>query len=709
MLDVQFRHLRSAVTYLGLGLRGFHSSEGLFNSNLRGYLRSGTTKYRKQKADRTTKDGVAKQPSRLLKYDPNAQIADFTTFGVFPFLQKKLNDFLLPETQKTNAIPDFNASPTPDQKRILSVLKSGHNLLINGGFQTGKSIAMLTYCIEQTLSTTPAFDHHNRPDRVQSLIIVPTDELVNRYATYTRYLLKDIPPNCCPKRLVASSSSQRKTVYTLERGPMNLAFLSHDSKPQFYSTNVDSHNVGVPNIVVTTAALLEKAIQGQLNLEPSALQDLKFIGVDELDIFLLTTSIGEWDVVVQEGNKNKYVNKIEKMIQKLKSDLISCYSDSLTNDLERVEKKHYFKMSSESSFNYSEIVINNRIDDVKSFIANEFKGTSKPDLSLLKKLIKLKRKNLYKPIQYCFLNSAKSNQAYNFGNLPSLSKPEDNDLLISFVDKALRLTNSQKKWKENERRLFQVENFSIPNNAILDNSGKTVFGGIINAYILNSSKSKVKDVQLENEVRDDLSFGDWKNLEKTYLRLKLKQISALNEDNYVSVVYETLCIAKKLGITKPFLIMIPEGVDNSMVAASLQQFGNIGKISCLSSGTVHEESHVIAHPSQLLGNTIPCVSNILVVGIESLLPEFALGKKATCTTKDNIPGLVDPVSDLSIFYLSRLLSSPSSVPKNLIFAISNWNLDPQDIQVTNDLNKLSRSMAFNGLLNHVRLKKTSSN
>lgn len=486
-----------------------------------------------------------------LKYDP-CKDEDFTAYGIVPFFQKRLNDMLLPEDKNSGPIPNYNIKPTDDQRKLLSILKSDHSVVLKGGAQTGKSLSLITYALDAVLSRTPNYKLL-RKTGLDSVIIVPTDELVDTYKKYVEDLLHGIHPRCCPDELVPNKVTKE---FELTRKPLNVEFLS-SKRSEIYSTDGVDGVDGSPQVLVTTFSRINDIIQGKNDSSSlttySLLENVKLVAVDETDIFIQTAQMGSESFVGCQGKKKKYFNKLDVMLRKLQSEHIESFRSDLVKRLNLTEgrfnetskreerdnkgderenkreesdsrresgdsrrdfsntnrefsstnKNSPFK-DSKSNFNYTEFILSHNdlsTSNIEEFVLHE-STKSTINIELLKKMIRQRRKVLYKPIQFCFIYRApppykemlnirasasasrsltkaakqqgeitplKSNEALHgvYSTYLTEKRKEldsrDEDTTMNFVQKIIRFSDDQRLLREKERRLIAAGGYDPEN------------------------------------------------------------------------------------------------------------------------------------------------------------------------------------------------------------------------------------------------------
>ncbi|CUM56140.1 uncharacterized protein AC631_01483 [Debaryomyces fabryi] len=758
-----------------------------------------------------------------LKFDPSDDLTDFTSFGILPFFQEKLNKLLLPRHNSVTSAPDYNVPPTPDQRTLLSILNSEHSLIHRGSSQTGKSLALLIYALNHTLSKVPNFGslkNTKSQQSIDSIILAPTDLLIGKYEFYAKELTKDIPEMCCPDKLLADASQND---YSVTRKPLTVKFLYSDgTSKELCSSNNSEYSSDTPQMLITTPSRLYEIMnEGKSvgNITKENLNEVRFFAIDETDFLLNTTNISNVNNsnLVKSGKKSKYVNKIEKVIRQLQTSQVEYYSSNLYRRLKHVEYLHRSanqEAFAGNKFDHAKFIFEDNTLSTSSVsinieqLVNGSSTTAKPDESLLKKLIKVKRKVLYKPIQYCFIFHSKhsyqqillqlSNKKYKKAIDESIMKElqkihnsrsddklqqeyskfllekatrndqKQEDSQVNFIEKLIRFDDSKRFYRKQERKIVSVGSFNLDNttlNVSNENSGNKLSCPTdkVQTYFIearnkrrNHKEIMLRDVEiaknlpekenilavLEKDVEN--SGNNIKNLTKDFLKYRILSTSTLSKTDRIN---NQLCVTEiaretilKFRIeypldTNPILIVVPPFIDVGLLSNELNKdklshdkFTNLNsnEFTTVSEDTTpgfdylalqnyflkqspkeHDfRTNIIVYPYQLIGQNISGLTNLIVIGMESLLPQLAFGSKDMAT--NDIAGIEDPISDLSSFYLSKMPSLSNSKVRNLLFVLNACNRNNSKCfqsRISNDFRRLSQIILYNELHERIQLTK----
>lgn len=739
-----------------------------------------------------------------LKFDPTRPCNSFIENGVLPFFQKNLNGFLRVRDSRSNAIP------SNDQKLILSVLHSNNNLILKGAAQSGKSLSILMYALQISLAKKPnhgikkmsAASHKH----VDSIIIVPTNEMVEKYKYFAQKLTQNLPKFCCPEEFVQSESNgESKT--DVKRVPLSILFKYSDARSNESYSSDTNEKEGLAHILITTSSILEGMLISNKTktkrTDRLLLNDLKFVAVDDVDYQISCSNIDGNFNFSRIGDKGKYISKTERCIRALQDLHSARYADELKGRLKQIEDE--FKVDNEivdNNFTHWQFVMENNFltkEYVDKNISETFKlvpELESPNLSLLKKLIKHRRKLLYKSIQYCFVCQPRSNfrqlieklsndekqllipDKYMFQNgkvkslLDSqlLSKVssyiseksavnESSDVLNSFIEKLIMLDDSKKVLSKRERRIISVENNSLNSESLVDqcdskDSDETFHG--IDAYITEAScegkgnrdltfkdvdinKKLPSKLQAVNEIKSSIksSKNNLKNIEKKFLKEKMESNALLSNkanlkqgepelqfiimlDKYIDKFNSTVS-------KHPVLIVAPPNLNSKKISDLLQnnqminnKFTTFDDIKTLDNIDFDKMSkffetstspNLIVHPHNLIGQNFSMMQNILISGLDCLIPQLALTSWKSSNIERNIKditGVEYPEFDLLLLYINKLhSSSPKGAKKTITLLVDNRN--KKDKRITKlweekDLKKLGELMVRNELHEIVNVK-----
>lgn len=750
-----------------------------------------------------------------LKYDP-CQDEDFTAYGIVPFFQKRLNDMLLPKSARSGSIPRYNIKPSDDQRKLLSILKSDHSVVLKGGVQTGKSLSLITYALDAVLSRTPNYKLI-RLTGLDSVIIVPTDELVDTYKKYVAGLLRGIHPECCPDELIPNKTTKE---FELTRKPLRVEFLS-TKKSEVYSTDGES---GTPQVLVTTLSRLSDIIngEGESLTKINLLENIKLLAVDETDIFTQTSQLGHVTLVGTQGPKKKYFSKLDLTLRKLQSQHIDSFRNDLIKRLNRTagRKEHgesasegntniarFVDNSKEPKFNYTQFILSHNdlsTSNIEEHVSSHI-GPA-PDIELLKKMIRQRRKVLYKPIQFCFIYQApppykemlnvrasitanlslnqavkqqgqiiplKSNEALHDVYTTYLHEKRkeldsrDEDTTINYVQKIIRFSDDQRLLREKERRLISAGGYDSENKGIreakdepeseeeltapvnvffpyISTKGRKLDLSVGELDVTSNYPNDIKTMELmEEHVRT--TRNNVKNMEKVYIKTKLEsrdieksqvqiklnkslkrskiKVPSLNRRALRMLEKLFLNIRVQHNLKGSVLVVVPGDVNPEIVAKDLSGQKKFKQL--VPDKFVHKEEqaseiketeattesvNLIVTPSQLVGQAIH-YSNVIILGIEPLLPQLAYGSGAEIAS---VSGALDPYNDLMRFYLTKLqlaqskfegptstTSSPEPVPKNIFYVV-----DGTSSTIQQDLTRFGDMIMYNKMLDGVEVKET---
>ena len=661
---------------------------------------------------------------------------DFTKFGILPFLQERLNHLLGDNTSK---YPDKNVEPTSDQRNLLSVLLANYSIVHQGRVQSGKTLALIVYALNLSLSRTPNYKYLTPQGQgSDSVIIVPTDELVDKYKTVMESLLVGIPENCCPGTLNLENKESTQRSYTLTRVPLTVNFL-YSNKP--HSQLSTSHNPTPqpnPQIIVTTLSNFTKLGIGMSTSNASNLANLKFMAVDDFDIFIKATNVNSDVLVEKRGPKGKYRNILEEQIKNLQQFHMESFARLTDQRLKRLQHQ------------------------------------AKGDPKLEEKLQKEKRKVLYKPIQYCFLtkpehpykqmlnvktNAELMKNLHTSINYQSAVKVEssfhqnlnqnytqylidksshishkDEDPQTAFIEKIIRFNDDQRAFKKSERQLINVgsfeNNFTTKINAYFTMGAANNYN--LNDIIIKDLSWKIKGPSKVHKVMDhhiELSRNNVKNLEKAYLKFKLLlNHPTLTTFNSANLIDRAISNFKKTTNGKELVvIVVPSYCNTNAIVKKLNKINEkkpTEKNDCwtgsqkykvyTSKSELDGETNFVLTVSELTGQEINGMSNMMVLGIDSLLYETAytsgIKEQHSKSSSDSVTGIIDPVGNLLYYYLSKLNTSAPGKEKNFIFVadgITEKKYPKHAKYVQQDLKKLSELIIYNGLPETLNIKKFS--
>lgn len=652
---------------------------------------------------------------------------DFTNYGILPYLQGKVNSLINPTDAK---YATENTEPTNDQRKLLSVLQSNYSVLQRGEPETGKTLALILYLVNLSLTRTPNYKYlASKGTGYDSVVIVPTDELVDKYKSLIEYIMKGIPQDCCPGELILEDKQSLDRKYNLTRVPLTVDFL-YSNKPHTQVTSQNQPSSGLKTqIIITTISQFKQMMDGNnqtLNL--NGLANIKTLAVDDFDLYLKTTTINGDTLIETYGKKSKYRNILETQIKRLQDFHIDEFRKSVNKRLLRTKQIY------------------------------------RDDPNLEDRLTKESRRVLYKPIQYCFIannnepykqmlamksNTSKliasyqtiesqqniqSNSSYhnqinqNYVNLlkqkgvKRINQIEDPQ--NAFVEKLIRFNDHQREFKKSERPLITIGNY-----------GENLFSNL-NTYItigMMNKKSpklptmkdivwKVKPNHSNTKIMDkhlELSGNNFKNLEKAFLKYKYltNLASAKLENDIAALIYSSIQSFQESTMNSgPIVIIIPSYFDSSKIVCELRNLQSTKSEFCFvpydSSESLKacDNKCLVMNSSDLIGQGLQGFENMFVIGLDSCLHQTSFQVQIK-NTIDEISGIQDPIGNLIPYYMSKLNRSTSK-EKNLILVFDGQfpeqNKRSQKL-VEQDLKKLSELIFYNKLPEVSTIKLLSDN
>lgn len=591
-----------------------------------------------------------------LEYDPTNTKNSFVDLGILPFFQQKLNNFLL---KNVNSNTVDNVLPTRDQRSILATLNSNHSLIFRGSSGSGKSLSIMLFALQVALSKIPRFGAlENRATSIDSVIVVATDELIKRYHYYVKNLALGLPVNCCPHKLKYQTDNDQQN-YEVVRRPLLVEFAFSDGKSLQISSGPQSNNIP-PQVLVTTPDRLEKMIFENEKSFSQQFTDCKFLAVDDFDIQLSSSQIHDAKTISVVGEKKKYITKIERCTKEIQNLHFDTFSADLLKRLKDTERRFFNgnfdqkkaiedkagKNSSPSgsgfdhaSFVYLQEKLNPQLIDRK--VIPQYKNKSieeTPNLSLLKLLVKEKKKHFYKQIQFCFITQPEP-PYHRLAYQLSLQKHEspiyesiyrqteqirsnvdskirrdltkyiieksankiNADYQTSIIEKMIRFKDSQWLFTNQERRLLSIGSYNLMSSikgdfdpskiekislsfveALIDKN--TV--DLVNFDVTKFSPEKIDSLNLMKKI---VEVNGLKNLEKKSLKTRLSYYKLLLkagdtrklESNSLSqIISKGIKAFRQNQNNKPILIVLPPSFElldlcKSLEASTKEKFSTL--------------------------------------------------------------------------------------------------------------------------------------
>lgn len=199
------------------------------------------------KFDESREKQLLSHKNLKIKYNPK-EVGDFSSFGVTKTLTQAVKD----------AFPSLETA-SPDQSKILAVLKSHISCFARTSPGSGSSLSGLVYAMDMRRRDIKSVD---------SIILVPTTQLVKQYQRYSERLLNEYKWD--------------------KRGKVQFLYRSSKEEEQ---TQIQNLEAITPQTIVTTPQRLLDVISEHVD-DPNYMKIncVRFIALDELDSLLLKTS-----------------------------------------------------------------------------------------------------------------------------------------------------------------------------------------------------------------------------------------------------------------------------------------------------------------------------------------------------------------------------------------------------------------------------------
>lgn len=604
-----------------------------------------------------------------LKYNPR-QESSFTGFGILPFLQDRLNELKNHNNEHTNerfsklgTIPrdssrDILASA--DQRSILSILGSDHSVLHRGEPYSGKSMAIAAFALNLLLRRVPKYGPIKSIYSVDSVILVPTGDDITKYWQHFSFLIEKLPIDCCPDQLEKDGES-----FNVTRRPLSIQFLFNDLRSILQT---GSNNNVPPQILVTTAGRFHELLNEEENstIDSSNYKETQFLAIDNVTYMLETTDlvIPENVNIVQHGAKRRYRNILSLIVNRLQTIQMDYYRDSLQRRLKSAEfkDKRELEKRKNDKFNYTEWTLSYSGSSLN--VEKLLRAISgKPDGNLLKKMVKIKRKFLFKPLQFCFVLNASNQQSVpleTFANreiaaniqleqirqlsqrvatkkaLKADTRATDNQR--SFFERLVHFSDAQRNIRKQERSLVVVGGRHITNE-----QKKIVFS------VCDGEENTIRNIDIgtnwpvENYQSTLASSILSQNKQKSMLQNFLRTLKKTYQLCQFEKIITKACRIKNLNPKS--CIVVPPYISLQELKAKLLA----NSIDCQVG--LNEErftSNSLIHPHHLL-SCRACPEHLLILGIECLFSQLALCSWTDISTA-LVPGIENPYADLWSLY-----------------------------------------------------------
>lgn len=693
---------------------------------------------------------AAAMPAKAIKlqFDPINPDQDFTSFGIVSFLQNQV-DSMLGFTQKldTGNSPG-KVRPSADQRSLLSTLASGYSILQRGTVSSGKSLALIIYALNLSFSRVPAYGMVRHKPRIDSILVVATDEMLKKYKSLMILLLKNAPTNPCPHRLI---NTQSKNTFEISRSSLDIQFIDGIGEWTIYSTNPEKKKHD-PQIIVTS-------LFGLLDIiDDPRLTGVKFFAVDDADLFLKASNVNGQPVIYKKGEKNRYTNNLEKCIQKLQAiqfdTFVSEMDERIVKDKNRFLSQDHDRILIQKGVKKSD----NEMDQGENKTFDKNQGDNKNGIKVLendpalsKRESKIRRQILYKPLQFCFVAAPENihkeilylksstdrqmdaqeniilrieasstclvqdiySQYIIAKNIHSCRKGIDP--LLDFVTKSIQFNNDQRQIKRQETPLITAGHFALSPSqtttlplvtfTLCSNSGKESSKPRLQNLDILTNMPNIQETleHMDNHVK--LARNDVKTFDKMFLEFHQRPLKDEGERFSPQVLH--LFISGMKIRSDPLVVVIPTSICTQLYCERLNVLWGLDTFITLDKNSIIDDAikdwlaienkTLVISASQLVGSTIKNCAEMIVVGFESLLPQTAL----TSNLMDEcVKGILDPSDDWFTFFLSKIQSFPCDRPKRLHFLIDNcsWGTNRVGgLGKYSELKRLSQILMYNDI------------
>lgn len=535
-----------------------------------------------------------------------------------------------------------NLKYTLEQRAIWDVVRAENSLILRGCTQSGKSLAVAVLALNRALTHAPV-----RPRRFyDSLIVVPTDDLVRKYHFYFETLAERLPETCCPSRETQESEIGYET--------FGAEFVDSNGESTFVSTGESK----VPQVLVLTPTGIHKILETRNKLFSS----IRLIALDDVDFMLSSTGCGESSNFLPKGKHGKLQSKLIDSLKHVLKVHRETFTDKVKKRLHDLELRY----DANTNFAASGYVMNRKIDTQEE-APESFNKT------LISRLLTVKLNVTYRPIQFCIIGEL---------NFPVTNAIVGSDKTASQLRHLIDVHRKEETFFSKERKLVDMEelNFDRHQNWVdlFTATPPNVYFGSAKS---KSSYKKIKIKHLELNYLQGLSRLSFhmkelqtyclNNHQKKFLRYR--KIEERDLSGFHTIFQKTLLkFYTKSQSNHPFLIVVPPFVDLKTIPEDCAPKFTTKLYENISTEKLElffedGHSHLCIHPHHLIGQSFTGAQNILVVGLDSLLAATAFDK---IENPDQLLGVLNPNMDLICFYLKKVMASRSAASQsNILFIL----------------------------------------
>lgn len=605
----------------------------------------------------------------FLSTKPQSNTESFAKYGILPYFQSKLNLWLNPGSQ-------VKTPPTEIQTFILqNLLLNKKNVIVNQSNKPGKSLGLLLHALNLSLTKRPWYLVEScripqKPARsLDSVILVPTDEMVSKYHKYCEKLISPMEKNCVPVEVFKTNGSLHIT-----RDPLTVKFLSRKKLPEITTDSLDSKldTANHSQVTVTTLSGLLDTIQN----DPDQFKFLRFFAIDQLDYFMKSVDLNGF-LVVSQNAKGKYKNRLLETIRQI---------ETLRKDTREERLTEFVKLAARD---LNETLTSQQIDEIVR-IVSERRVAKFPKKFVCSDLMKEElaerlRYECLDNIQYCIVANPLHPHVLALNEL-FLQKDLASNSASDIEKKQLYIKNPETfKLKNIINRRFAMED-SLDLFKPLERTNKIelyfpVFhDGQVEDYknVFNlPSHDQVRKL-LEHFVGSKSSIKDY--AKKYHSEKKLNSIEEYAE--FINVI--SLGFKKRLpGLS--LTVIVPAYINPEELKT---------KLAVELNDTI---DRVLTVPEFLVSGTNLESESFMFAGLDTLMYQTAF-TEGNIDKKLNL-GVNEPYGDLLHVHIWRLLSSTSvSRKKRVIFALNGNNASSED------LSRIGQIFAFNNISGQLEIK-----
>ncbi|EMG48154.1 hypothetical protein G210_1336 [Candida maltosa Xu316] len=352
----------------------------------------------------------------------------FTNYGILPYFQRKINSLINPNSES-------NVLPTPIQTWMLKTLiEKKANIIVRDPMSTGKSTVVLLHALNKSLKKQPrkVKDCEQKLEiDIDSIILVPTDAMVEKYHTHCEKLVSPLP-DCVPHELIKHEDGSE----TITRVPLTVQFISKNNTT---TKEVSTGESSSPQVIVTTLSKL----CDMYTQTPAMFQNVKFFAIDQLDFFMKGVDM-DGDSLIIKNQKGKYKNMLLELLRGLNDRVQFCFISNPPHPHVKVLNEMFLEKEADELSN-----MDKKIRYVKD-----------PELfeltNIIKRPFEVKHPlSMFTPINppidafFVTCNNGKVRDFQNMFNLPSLD--EVKQFMEYFVDHNSSLKNYAKKYHSQKK------------------------------------------------------------------------------------------------------------------------------------------------------------------------------------------------------------------------------------------------------------------